>query len=684
MAQVWPRTDTFNRDPTQIGTSLTQWRGCLPNSVGWETGVLHDFDGDGQPSSHAPLGGSNPTAYLWRDIVPRDVSVEVWTAQPQVVVGGVFGAAAFKRIGVLARVSGGVTGGSGQIVNIGNVTGFGIDCYVSFPTPTTPRMNFDLLRWNSGTVSAIASFSFKLFAPLQTDGLIIDVTKPIGLRLDVYNFTSTVVLLYGSLTAITVGLTTYNYFNLFPASPSQPFQVVDTAAVSVPALAAAGRGGMILAQDTVDTALGFPINTAPKVQFWQARNITSIDGTSFLPVYGDVDTRDEFKRQSLPNAISATNDFGKTGPSVQSGWFGDLHAANSSNVFVYPGTSLSDLAQTAGTTTTGSTLRFLLSQRPPDDPRRQTARLRFNLSASGSAGTTPEMGMGAWVHAQGTTAASVNSTAYGYAAMVICKPSLSPGIQWRFELWRIRSGAIEILASGTGTFTSGSGFGTTVYSELEVAPVPGTPTLDGPVRLRVRGGTSFADQTLTVASLPGIAADGDYIIDSSSDRITSGGEGIMFVSQNYTHSGRVQEWSQGTLIDVEEGINDLPNVALDGEPEATESLNDYAKLILPIGAMPEWETLAPRVESGHTWARVTDYNARRMWRGCETFPMTRADADDFLAFWREHATPGRAFTYTDDIKGETYTVRAVDASLEEDRLFKDSIVYRFDMEELRS
>jgi hypothetical protein len=64
--------------------------------------------------------------------------------------------------------------------------------------------------------------------------------------------------------------------------------------------------------------------------------------------------------------------------------------------------------------------------------------------------------------------------------------------------------------------------------------------------------------------------------------------------------------------------------------------------------------------------------------------MTRADADDFLDFWRAHATPGRAFTYTDEIKGETYTVRAVAASLEEDRLFKDSIVYRFDMEELRT
>jgi hypothetical protein len=678
MAQVWPRTDTFDRNPTQIGTSLTQWRGCLPNSVGWETGVLHDFDGDGQPSSHAPLGGSNPTAYLWRDILPESVSVECWTSQPQAAPLGVLGAVAFKRIGLLSRVSGGVTGGSGQIVNIGNVTGFGIDCYVSFPTATTPRLNFDLLRWNGGTVSPLATFGFPIFAPAQPTALIVDITKPIGLRLDIINTTAPFVLVYGWLSTITVGVTTYTDFNLF-ASGGIPFVFFDS--TSIPALASAGRGGMILAQDTVDSTFG--IQTAPKVQFWQARNITSVDGVTFLPNYGAVDTRDEFKRQSLPNAVSATNDFAKTGPSVQSGFFGDLHAAASSNVLIYPDTSLASLAQVSGTTTSGTTLRFLLSQRPPDDPRRQTARLRFVLNASGSAGTTPEMGMGAWVHAQGTTAASANSTAYGYAAMVICKPSLSPGIQWRFELWRIRAGAIEIIASGTGGFTSGSTFTTVVYSELEVAPVPGTPTLDGPVRLRVRGGTSFANVTLTVASFPGIAADGDYIIDSSSDRITSGGEGIMFVSQNYTHSGRIQEWSQGTLIEVEEGVNDLPNVSLDGEPAATESLNDYAKLILPLTQMPEWETLAPRTESGHTWARVTDYNARRMWTGCETFPMTRADADDFLDFWRAHATPGRAFTYTDEIKGETYTVRAVAASLEEDRLFKDSIVYRFDMEELR-
>lgn len=683
MTQVWSRTDTFDRNPTQVGAQIVQWRACNVQSVGWSAGILADFDGDGQPSVHVPSGTTARCGFLWRErISTEDCSTEAWFTLPQAALLGTLGATLLKPVGVLARVSGGATGGSGTTSSIGNVTGYLFELTLNVGTPSNPRLSFTLYKYVLGTPSALANYTNVPIVPAPS-GLIVDLTKPIGLRLDVFSFSSTVNVLTAWISNINVNGNTFNDVNVFELQGLAAGAVVDDVTAN-PELSARGRSGIALAEDQLDA--NWNILVAPKVQFFQVKTITGLDGGTFLPIYGPVEVRDEFVRQNSLASLSVTNDFGKVGKSVQSGWFGDMHEATSVNVLGYPTTSLSALAQVAGTTTTGATTYYLISQRPPTDTRRQTPRVRFNLSLSGSTGSQNELGMGVMVHAQSFKASgSANVDAMGYAAFAVCTPGAGPGILWRFDLYRVRQGALELLATGNGTFLAAVTAGATIRVELEATPLPGSPTLDGPVRLKVAGGASgFADQTLTLQGIAGVAADGDYIIDSSSERITSGGEGIVFIEQNGTHVAQIQEWSEGTLVDAATTQNDLPNVAIGAEPTATESLNDYCRVVTPIESKGERFVVAARADSGHTWRLAFEETPRRYWRGVETFPMSTDARDDFLAFWRVHGVPGAAFFFTDENLQATYTVRAVEGTLDEDRLAFDTHVFRFDMEELRT
>lgn len=667
MTQVWPRTDDFARTPDILHANLTQYTNVRMTS-GYSTGYLAPVGGDLVPSAIG-VSSADPVGFLWRDDMPQDCSVEAWFSMGGAASLGVFSALTVHRFGLYARVSGGTRSGAGtDLPVVDNPTAIGIECTFDASNPSSVKLRFDGQYWNGGTPTALGLFQVTLLP--SANGYIIDVTQPLGLRLDVMTIAGFFIV-WGWIINITANGTSY----------SEPLLIFNNGAASPSALLSAGRAGFVLGRDRQDPVWAVPTQVRSQIHYFQVREITGLDGSTGRPIYGDVILRDEFQRAST--GVLKTNAAGLTGRTVQSGYFGDQHANDSPGILTYTGTSTSDRPAIAGTSTSAATVGSIMSMRLPDNPRIQHPQLRFNLNLStGSAGTSNELGAGVWVHASGVDANGTDSN--GYAALLMRVTGGSPS--WRFDLFRIRSGAYELIAQHAASFMSGVSTTSTVYVALEVTPLPGTPSLDGPVRLRVRGGTSFSDITMTVQpGFPGIAADGDYIIDSSSDRITSGAEGLFFIQQNGTYRAVFQESSQGTLIDPPATQNDLPSIALDSEPTATVNIGTVAEFVLPIESRDEWFTLgSTRVESGHLWTMAQESSPRRVWRGVETRPMTKTARDAFLAFWRVHGKPGAAFFYTDAIKGETYTVRALEGSLREDRLFKNAHVFRFDMEELRT
>jgi hypothetical protein len=587
---------------------------------------------------------------MWRAQMPTNCSVEA-----TMYLGGAnalaqFGYLGWTRGGVYARVTGGSLLGDATVdVRISAPTCYYFECYLS-----GANLVFEVGAITGGTRTAYQSVS----AP----GLSIDVTRPIGLRLDVWNF-SGVPILWCWISNIRYNGVDVTNFLLFA-----PF-ITDLTGTAV---TGQGRAGFSVPQDL--SSLGFSLRG--KIVSFQVREITGISGSN-LPIYADPTLRDEFLRQQGGQGFLVTSDFGIPSPSVQSFFTGDQHTLGGAELLVYPTTTLSELPHATGTSTTATTLQVFHSLRPPDDSRSQTPEVQFNLIVSGSSGTSAETGAGVIAHASGGS--GIGPTLFGYMALAV---RIQTGIQtWRVDLYRVRFGALELLATGPGTISAGSA-SADILIALEISPAPGTPSLDGPVRMRVLAGTPGSNaQTLTVQSVPGVAADGAYIIDSSADRITSGGEGMVFYAQNSTHQIRFEQWNQGTLIDPPDTQNDLPSVVLDAEPEATEELTDYCDVVLPITAKFEWQNQAVRCESGHVWTLAHEKEPRRVWQGVETRPMTKTKRDAFLAFWREHR---QAFLFTDAIKGATYSVRGIEATLDEQRLFKNTHVFRFDMEELRS
>lgn len=658
MTQVWPREDLFTRNPTRLGSGLVWYMPVVPVTGDYAYGTLCDFDYDGNPYPHGRDAGNagDPCAFLWRVQPSLSVSTEA-----HFYLGGASALAQFAylgwtRSGVLARTHSGSLSDDGTI----DARIVAPSCYYFEAYLSGANIVFEVGRILLGVRTAYNS--------VAVSGSLVDVTAPIGLRLDVVDVGGFQVL-FCWITAVRFGGVSY-------AAPIKLFGNDLLIDLTGSAITTQGRSGFVAGQDVISA----PFNLRTKVVFFQVRAITGLDGSN-LPILGDVTLRDEFERQAIGEAYRDTNDFGVPGDSVQSCFLGDQLTENGTELLVYPTTTLSELPHCIGTSTSATTIYYLGSQRPPDNARNQTPEVGFDLIVSGTSGSTPRTGAGVAVHWTGTV--TFGPTVFCYMAIVY---RLQTGIQtWHIDLYRVRFGALELLASGAPTFSTASA-GSAIRCALEVSPAPNTPSLDGPVRLRVLAGApGVSEQTLTLQpGYPGVAADGAYIIDSSADRITSGGEGMVFYAQNTTHQIRFTEWDQGTLVDPPTAQNDLPPVPLDAEPTATETINDFAQFVLPITFRTEWETQATRAESGHLWTLKHEVNPRRYWSAVRTRPMTKAKRDAFLAFWREHGKPGGAFFFRDDIKGATYTVRAVEASLAETRLFYNAHEFTFDMEELRA
>jgi hypothetical protein len=231
----------------------------------------------------------------------------------------------------------------------------------------------------------------------------------------------------------------------------------------------------------------------------------------------------------------------------------------------------------------------------------------------------------------------------------------------------------------------GIGSGSTIDLELEAGPIPGSPDPDGPVRLEVRAGVGgLLARTLDLEpALIGVAADGTYIIDQSASRITQGFEGFAGLGDSANTNVYVESYGQGTLLDPGVAPEDAPNVAIASEADgATGSLNDVCRVVFPQLLFNPFEARAHTFDSGHQQRLALDATERARWENLQTFPMDQTDAEAFIAFWQSHQGNVVPFSFTDERTGTTHTVRFVSGELESERLFKDAVVFRFDLEEV--
>lgn len=652
MTQVWIRDDPLDYGSLQYNTVVAGYIGLEPASTGYTKGLLCDFDSDNQPSATSTDGTKTTEhcAFMHCQYEVQDVTVELSTSLQG--VNGLQGIAQFSqfygRTGVLAKIK------DRSLIDFGtvNVRWTGISAYGFECTGTGFDLSFQIVRYKAGTRTVLGTLN----APTSLN---FNVRAPMGLRLEIADVAG-FPFLSGTITNIEVSGQLLQEYPVFVAVP-------DT---SGDRITGTGRVGFIVGQDRTEEPLpGFVTTTRTKTQYFTA-----------YPVGGDLDDggfRDEWERQAPANAYQVTNDFGQTAACVQSWYAGDQYDATGNDNLEFVGGATPIIN---GSSTSTSKRRVFMSQRPPDDVNSQTPLVRAEFVTTFTNGSNASAQFG--VVARGTSDILGNNLT-GYVATILRDIA---GTLMGVRLYRFNGGFGTLLASRVGIFDLASTFVSRPRIQLEVAQANGTPNPSDPVQLRVFA-TDDTDplvvQPLTAQAVPGVTAVGDYIIDSSTDRIYSGGEGIFFDTVNTINGIGIFEWEQGTIVNGSQAPQDIPSVAFSGEGTASASLNDYARIVLPVATRAQTPALATRMDSGHLWTRAQEATSRRIWQGVQTEPMTETERDAFLGFWRSHAVPGAAFNFTDKILETTYKVRAVEASLDEDRLFKDAHVFRFDMEELR-
>lgn len=677
MTEFIPRTDDFSRGGSlpYLGDGLVDYAGARPNTTGFKTGILADFDNDGLPyaSDAAGSDAGGPCGFQWRRPFVADCDVEArfqlaLDANPFNLNTGLF----MRRFGVLARITNGTLQDSDdEEQRLEDLT-----CYAAYlrmdPPPTggvNGAVGFRLSRFDAGTETILFQNTSPI--PLLDPSLNLRYTEVHGLGLQVVNVGGFVVLsprirrlvvntsLLSDVDWSIVGLSGGVY--------------VDTSASRI---TDAGRAGFIqsTAQET-DLGGGFLVKSRHKVVSFEVRDFTG--GTD-----QGVVLRDEFAA-TQPNAGEPkTSVYGTTGPSYQYGYTSTLFGQGNTTI---PAQARSSADVAYFNLDFGDNDRaFCVARRTPDDPRRQTPNITFTINTLGAfTGPFDRRGAGVIVHGSGwsDTAGVPGSGAFtGYVAW--CYWS-STDAHWVLWLERYINGVPTLLGALEDALPGITSAGQ-IDLELEAGPIPGSPDQDGPVRMEVRAGVAgLAARTLVLEPVPDLAADGSYIIDLSTSRITQGFEGFGGIGDSANTNVHVESYGQGTLLDPGVAPEDAANVALGAEDDgATGSLNTVCRVVFPQVLTNPFRTRTHDFDSGHQQRLVLDDTERARWENLQTFPMDQTAADAFWDFWNDHRGNEIPFSFTDERTGTTHTVRFVDSELQSDRLFKDVVVFRFDLEEV--
>lgn len=647
MAQVWPRLDTFDAGTPHYGSILAQWIGCRPDST-FAYGILCDYDNDGHPHPHG-LGGAADKAcgFLWRQALPEDVSVEVQAYLREDAPGNIPSSPLLSCIGVLARVSGGsLVADSFSEIHYQNVTAYG---FLLEADPVTISATFSLVRWNSGTKTVLASFSYSLAA------IATDFEQPVGLRLTVTTVAGNAVL-SGVISNVTVNGAVVSNFPLFTA-------VQDNSASKI---TGAGRAGMLLGQDrTVLFAPNFPIDLREKATSWTARN----------PSTDAVLVRDEFMRLNKNVSLFSNSDFGTAGRSVQSAFYHDLQEnSGSTQGKIKRDTSPADAIQfdASGLSPASQVIWSALSQRPATDIRSQTPKVTVQWEATGSEGAAHDRRVGLIVRGSAPTSTDNGSTLTGYVGYI--GRTFNGGIA---KLIRYLTGFPVELASASYTVNESTNY----VVELAVRDQPGTG-LGGPAELELLV-NGVRVPLVASAGLAGIFnPSSGIVVDGTASRITQGaGEGIWVLSKDTTRTVSVTTWDEGVIVPNETPWEDLAAYSVLGEGAASGSLNTVARVVFPFAPFTEFVTQATVSDAGYRYTQARLSAGYRNYDRLATEPMAQAGFDALKAFWHSKEG-GKAFNFTDPVDGVTRKVRFVPDSWRVYTPFPGVFYVEFGLEQL--
>jgi len=638
LTQVWDRTDEFDTSPS-FGDRVLGYLPVVPSSS-FTYGRLCDFDGDGEPYANGLDGAAPdaPVAFVWREQSLTSQEAELWSYNSATFLPST--SITTGRFGVLARCQNGTLAGtSSQNIRLGSADCYAFTLESAYPSTT---VTFKVSRFNSGTETVLQTIGFSAAAPLN-----IDLGKPVGMLIRVVDSGGNPVIT-STITNITLGSAQFTGVVLFtPYTDSSGSK-----------LTGAGWPGFICGQDRNDISLGGPLTADIKHKL---ASFEVTDGS------GTILHRDEWQRAFPTLSLQGTDDFGQAGACVQSVMVGDLYGASSyANTFLEAGTNTTDAAE-YNPASGSQTLKYCPSQRAADDNYRAAPEVEFDFSATGSGATA----MGVIARAQGTHTGTTDWTGVkGYLLLLEYT-----GSAFSLELYRLEGTQDVLLAS----MTPSVGLGTQTTLGLKCQPVSNT-FLSGPVELTAYIGG--VQQTLVIATPnpTGVTVAGGIVTDSSTSRIQQGfGEALAFDTSS-TRRITLYTWDEGSYAAGVLPPEDQASIVFAGEGSSGATLT--VNLASPIQVASDWYTARTKFDSGHTKARATKSQGRKVWPSLQTIALSTSERDSLLAFWRAREGGVEPFTWTNPQDETAYVVRFMPGSYREAEQFLGVWTVQFGLEEV--
>jgi len=510
-------------------------------------------------------------------------------------------------------------------------------------------LKFEIWRWNTGTATLVARTQYGTLAPY------IGWLVPLGLRLRVETvggsptFKAYVgpiyILGFGQFTSYQLWQGTDGATNTLGSGATNVAGTITDAHVNK--ITGSGHVGVAFARDRTMT-IG-PLSSSEMVDvchFVRARDLAGV-----------VSFEERWSRNSAKLMTKTVTD--AVGPTIgrllSCDYSYDQHAGTSiAKEFAWD--SANQRAKWTPASSGVTLRRFFLGLRPADNSYNQRRSVSVLFDTAGSEPTVQVAG----VMLRGTQGGNVSSVS-GYA--LYAHVDYAGANTYTLKLSRFNAGTETILATapGAGVFAVGAAFSL----DLDCHTHPDAPSLNDAVRLIARVDGSLQTWTATTGLLGVlIQSGGNYVVDTSADRIKTGDAEGLYA----THLGTnvrfiaLDTWAQGTLQSGALGPDDMATIAIAGEGTAVDDLEDVIAVDFAFEFDLGWQVIEVGFESGHVATRPRFSTARRTFQAHKS-GMTEAERDDLIAVWNSHFGAEVAFNWTPPNESAAIKVAILQSSL---------------------
>lgn len=658
MTQIQYADDAFDLGPASVGTRLSDWVGCLPDSGAYNRGWLIDGHStaagaqgvQGAVASVVPINGTSTAKRAW--VYRREFAGSVRTAASFFLLPQA-GSPEYPFLfvieyGVFGRYQGGTLSNTGT-TDVHFLNG---SCYLGRIRQNLAsfQMFFEIVKVTTGTQAVLNSVAFTISDQAQVDWL-----KPFELILDISG-TSTV-----SLDLRVKNVDTTGGFELGETS-------VVTASDSTSPISGDGRSGFTMG--------------GPRTQTIFAYTASVIDVCEWFEVSDQAD----------PNSVYFRDEWERLGPNYSETHGPDLFSVSGNNL--QGGYSSDQFANTATTTNgtgaikliynaAGEHVRFVgsgsgfdqcvsISQRPAGDSRYQHRSVTANLANTG--GGRQYAGIllrGSWtdpVYAASPSTVRTVPTLKGYLALAQYYPTTST---YNVGVYRYSGSAAGVplqmadLSTASALWTAGADF----TLDFDIYPIDGAPDPNNaPTEMVVKiNGTQVV---LLDVGANGIAVSaGGTVTDSSSGNIPQGsGEGFVMLHNASSTTVQIDDWTEQALhVSADTPPEDQLSIAVQGEGSAVGTINDILEPEFAVSVDYAIQANKLPFESGHVYAESNHVGTDGLPDPRRTFTFTKrastpTEHHALERFFDDHEGIEGAFNYTDRI-GNTIKVCYVDDSL---------------------